>query len=78
MGKYHSYSTSDSLEQRIDLHKNFRSRHQVLTSVNYIFNRIMGADVGGVDYDSSNALYPGAVFPEGTDESFCTTEVLLK
>ena len=77
MGKYHSYSTSDSLEQRIDLHKNFRSRHQVLTSVNYIFNRIMGADVGGVDYDSSNALYPGAVFPEGTDESFCTTEVLL-
>lgn len=77
MEKYHSYSTSDSLEQRIDLHKNFRSRHQVLTSVNYIFNRIMGADVGGVDYDSSNALYPGAVFPEGTDESFCTTEVLL-
>ena len=77
MEKYHNYSTSDSLEQRIDLHKNFRSRHQVLTSVNYIFNRIMGADVGGVDYDSSNALYPGAVFPEGTDESFCTTEVLL-
>ena len=72
-----NYSTSDSPEQRIDLHKNFRSRHQVLTSVNYIFNRIMGAEVGGIDYDSSNALYPGAVFPEGPDESFCTTEVLL-
>ena len=77
MEKYHNYSTSDSPEQRIDLHKNFRSRHQVLTSVNYIFNRIMGAEVGGIDYDSSNALYPGAVFPEGPDESFCTTEVLL-
>ena len=37
----------------------------------------MGAEVGGIDYDSSNALYPGAVFPEGPDESFCTTEVLL-
>lgn len=77
MEKYHNYSTSDSPEQRIDLHKNFRSRHQVLTSVNYIFNRIMGAEVGGIDYDSSNALYPGAVFPEGPDESFYTTEVLL-
>lgn len=77
MEKYRSYSTDDSQEQRIDLHKNFRSRHQVLNSVNYIFRRIMGSDMGGIDYDSSNALYPGAQFPEGSHEEFLKTELLL-
>ena len=45
MEKYHSYSLEDSEEQRIDLHKNFRSRAEVLTSVNYIFRQIMGEDL---------------------------------
>lgn len=77
MEKYRSYSTEDSQEQRIDLHKNFRSRCQVLASVNYIFRRIMGRDMGGIDYDSSSALYPGAVFPESPDEEFYKTQLLL-
>lgn len=77
MEKYRSYSTEDSQEQRIDLHKNFRSRSQVLASVNYIFRRIMGRDMGGIDYDSSSALYPGAVFPESSDEEFYKTQLLL-
>ena len=51
-------------EQKIELHKNFRSRAQVLESVNYIFRRIMGEDLGGITYDDNNALYPGADFPE--------------
>ena len=63
MEKYHSYSLEDSEEQRIDLHKNFRSRAEVLTSVNYIFLQIMGEDLGGIAYDEAAALYPGAVFP---------------
>ena len=33
---------------RIDLHKNFRSRKEVLGSVNYLFYQIMGEDLGGV------------------------------
>ncbi|MCQ2507892.1 MAG: UvrD-helicase domain-containing protein, partial [Dorea sp.] len=37
MEKFDSYSTEDSLTQRIDLHKNFRSRAEVLYSVNKIF-----------------------------------------
>lgn len=49
MEKYKSYSLTDSLEQRIDLHKNFRSRQEVLESVNFIFRQIMGADLGGID-----------------------------
>ena len=62
---------------RIDLHKNFRSRREVLGSVNYIFRQIMGEDLGGVAYDEAAALYPGAVFPEGQDTEFVKTEVLL-
>lgn len=77
MEKYKSYSVEDGEEQRIDLHKNFRSRPQVLESVNYIFRRIMGEDLGGITYDSSSALYPGAAFPEGGRKEFQKTELLL-
>lgn len=64
MEKYECYSKEDSLCQRIDLHKNFRSRHQVLDSVNAVFSRIMGMELGGVEYDEEAALYPGAEFPD--------------
>ncbi len=64
MEKYNCYSKQDSCCQRIDLHKNFRSRHQVLDSVNQLFSQIMGRNLGGVEYDAEAALYPGAVFPE--------------
>lgn len=77
MEKYHSYSKEDSIQQRVDLHKNFRSRHHVLDSVNYIFRRIMGADVGGIVYDDGSALYPGREFPKGEEEDFYKTEILL-
>ena len=77
MEKYKSYSTEEAQEQRIDLHKNFRSREQVLESVNFIFRQIMGEDLGGITYDKDAALYPGASFPEGESEEFVKTEVLL-
>ena len=64
MEKYSCYSKIDSLCQRIDLHKNFRSRVQVLDSVNSLFAQIMGEKLGGVNYDGEAALYPGAVFPD--------------
>lgn len=64
MEKYNCYSKDDSDSQRIDLHKNFRSRPQVLDSINALFYRIMGRELGGVEYDEEAALYAGAVFPE--------------
>lgn len=64
MEKYNCYSKIDSPCQRIDLHRNFRSRQQVLDSVNELFARIMGEKLGGVEYDQEAALYPGAVFPD--------------
>lgn len=77
MDKYKRYTLEDGPEQRIDLHKNFRSRPQVLESVNYLFRQIMGEDLGGIAYDEAAALYPGASFPEGHSEEFVKTEVLL-
>ena len=63
---------------RIDLHKNFRSRAEVLEGVNYLFYQIMGEDLGGVEYDSIAALYPGRTFPpKQEEESEPATEVLL-
>ncbi len=49
---------------RICLHKNFRSRSQVLGSVNYLFWQIMTKSLGGIAYDRDAALYAGAKFPE--------------
>ncbi len=77
MEKYKKYMLTDSEEQRIDLHKNFRSRSQVLSCANFIFRQIMGGDLGGIAYDEAAALYPGAVFPEGARDEFLSTEVLL-
>ena len=70
MEKYKKYTLTDSEEQRIDLHKNFRRRSQVLSCANFIFRQIMGEDLGGIAYDEAAALYPGAVFPEGARDEF--------
>lgn len=67
MEKYDTYSLEDSGRQRIDLHKNFRSRGEVLDSVNYIFRQIMKKEMGGIEYDDSAALYLGAAFPEAAE-----------
>lgn len=63
MEKYEEYGKGGEKKRRIDLHKNFRSRQEVLDSVNFIFSRIMGKCLGGVEYDEEAALYPGALYP---------------
>ena len=67
MKKYDSYSLEESTTQRIDLHKNFRSREEVLTCTNDIFYKIMARSLGNVEYDAEAALYPGASYPVSTD-----------
>ena len=63
MEKYASYTTEDSTSQKIDLHKNFRSRGEVLDAANFVFRQIMAKSLGGIDYDDQSALYVGASFP---------------
>ncbi len=64
-GKQDSFSKlEDAQERKIILSKNFRSRENVLSSVNYIFERIMSPDSGEIDYNEDEMLYPGANFPD--------------
>lgn len=77
MEKYDTYSDGDSENQKIDLHKNFRSRPEVLQSVNEIFFSIMHKDLGNVEYDKQAALYPGATFEEEENPTMFCTEVLV-
>ena len=74
MEKFDTYDQENGPKQRIDLHKNFRSRKEVLDSVNYIFKQIMLRDLGEIDYDDQAALYVGADYPENPG---CETEVLV-
>lgn len=69
MEKYERYQTigqadTQHKECRISLHQNFRSRREVTDSVNHVFSRIMGKELGGIIYDEEAALYPSAVYPE--------------
>ena len=75
--KYESYGKEDGLYQKIELHKNFRSRPEVLCSINDVFYRIMTKQLGNIRYTDDAALYPGADFPATPVDGQSKTEVLL-
>lgn len=78
MEKYDSYSpysdNSHSKYNKIELHKNFRSRSTVLLSINDVFKKAMQKSIGGIDYTDEVSLNPGAEF---TDEFDDRTEFVL-
>lgn len=76
MEKYENYSSEESLYQRINLHKNFRSREQVVHIVNYIFKQMMSKSIGDVTYDEGASLHVGAEYEPASDEK-CNTEMIV-
>lgn len=74
--KYQTYREREDA-CRIDLHKNFRSRSEVLDGVNEIFRQIMTENLGGIVYDKDAMLYPGAVFAPDSGEVTRIPECLL-
>ena len=66
--KYETYGQAGAENQRIDLHQNFRSRREVLDSVNGLFERLMGQEAGGIVYDEQAALHLGADYPENDSQ----------
>ncbi len=66
--KFDQYPKSDNA-CRIDLNSNFRSRRQVIDSVNGIFGKIMTKPVGKIAYDDDARLYFGAAYPEKEEEA---------
>lgn len=56
--KYDKYKNEDG-GRKIDLNKNFRSREQVLDSINDIFNHIMDDFIGNANYQKEHQLIFG-------------------
>ena len=63
MEKFNTYSLTDGGNRRIDLHKNFRSRAEVLDAVNFIFRQIMTEELGRITYDENAAPLCGSFLP---------------
>ncbi len=81
--KYNRYRVPGS-GTLIELNSNYRSRTEVVDSVNAVFGRIMRREIGGVEYDNAARLKPKASYPEnrkfledGTEVTACTTEILI-
>lgn len=61
--KYESYPSETGSENlKIDLNKNFRSRPEILSGINFIFEHLMSKKFGDIAYDEAAALYPGMSF----------------
>ncbi len=76
MEKFALYQPMDPRTERIDLDQNFRSRQEVLESVNRTFERIMRQEIGGIDYDFTVSLKKGADYPQ-SEEGVYQAELLL-
>ena len=76
INKYDTYSEEDGSYQKIELHKNFRSRESVLSSVNAVFEKIMRKDFGRVEYNDTVKLYAGGEYPP-CEHDIGKTEVMI-
>jgi len=67
--KYNKYSEKDSSYQKIELRKNFRSRNNVLMTINDVFFHVMKEYFGGIEYDENVMLNTGMEYkmPEPKD-----------
>ncbi|MBP1586597.1 MAG: helicase-exonuclease AddAB subunit AddA, partial [Lachnospiraceae bacterium] len=73
LGKQLEYSPVPP-KMEIDLTGNFRSRREVIDSVNRVFERIMHEENGGIEYDENAELKAKAVYPETEG---CKTELVI-
>lgn len=65
--KYDTYNDIDNENNdnvKILLNNNFRSRRNILESINYIFYQIMDRSLGGIDYTDKEALAAGREYTE--------------
>jgi ATP-dependent helicase/nuclease subunit A len=89
LNKYRQYVANSDMEvdgerdslhtgRRIDLARNFRSRAEVVHSVNMLFKQLMNEGVAEIAYDERAQLAYGATFPAETlgDEAY-TPELML-
>lgn len=69
--KKDTYGTAaDSPQRKILLSQNFRSRADVLDSINYIFTRVMSEKTGELTYNEEEMLYPNPSYPTALENPF--------
>lgn len=68
MEKFHAYSGEEGDCRLVNLRQNFRSRREVIDSVNLIFSQLLTRDLGGIDYDENARLYYGAEYYDAIRE----------
>ena len=76
MEKFDSYSAEAGDLRRVDLYRNFRSRREVIESVNLIFSQLLAKDLGGIDYDERAELHYGAVYYDEAEENKKTDVII--
>ncbi|MBR3244530.1 MAG: UvrD-helicase domain-containing protein, partial [Parasporobacterium sp.] len=75
--KYNEYQDPSGNGRRIILGENYRSRKEIVDFINLVFEKIMLAEVGGIDYLDGNIMICGASFPEPWDARQVTPEILF-
>ena len=66
--KYDNYSSNNG-GIKIDLNKNFRSREEVISNINMMFDRIMDDDIGGASYKSTHQMIFGNMMYKGDGDN---------
>ncbi len=77
LDKYVKYPDADGCEV-IELRNNFRSRSQVLYSVNSVFEKIMHRECGGIEYTEDVRLNPGLEFAQRTDSGMMDNRTSIR
>ena len=73
--KYNLYQEGEK-GLKIDLNKNFRSRKEVLTGINYLFDYIMDENIGGAEYRLSHRMIYGNTTYEKANKENYKLEIL--
>lgn len=81
LDKYEKYTLEDNIESlgnKIQLFKNFRSRENILDTTNLIFKEIMSKNLGDIDYTEEEYLNLGANYEETDKKAVkANTEILV-
>lgn len=72
--KYDRYKSSEDAGKLIILKENFRSRKNILSTTNRVFNKTMIRQVGDIEYSEGHELKYGEVYDDGKDPE---TEMIM-
>ncbi len=75
--KYNLYADGLESGKRIILGENYRSRRETVHFINYVFEKIMLPEVGGINYQDENQMIAGAQFPQPAAAEQVIPEVIF-